>query len=219
MKTLYATILVALVAITVLTVAPLTYAAVPAAEALTADETAALLYMREEEKLAHDVYVVLGEKWSLPAFDNISGAEAQHTSAVKNLLDGYGLADPTADLPAGKFADSTLQGLYDSLTARGLQSLNEALRVGAEIEELDILDLQAYMDKTERSDVDWVFGNLLRGSENHLRAFSSLIERETGDAYKPLHLSQTAYDAIANGAQGRGNQGGRGQGHGRGRGR
>ena len=40
------------------------------AETLSAQETTDMLFMREEEKLAHDVYVFLYELWSNPVFLN-----------------------------------------------------------------------------------------------------------------------------------------------------
>ena len=60
--------------------------AMPKAE-LTTAETAGLLRMREEEKLAHDVYSTLYDQWQLQAFDNISSSELTHTDAVLTLLD------------------------------------------------------------------------------------------------------------------------------------
>ena len=50
---------------------------------LTADETANLTFMVEEEKLAHDLYVEFGDAWNLRVFDNIAGAETQHEDEVK----------------------------------------------------------------------------------------------------------------------------------------
>ncbi len=198
-------ILIALAALAVLSLTPISFAAGP----LTQAEADGLAYMREEEKLAHDVYMALGEKWDLPIFDNISRAETQHGAATLSLLEQYGLSDPAAGRPAGEFGDATLQQLYDSLTARGLQSLEDALRVGAEIEEIDILDLQANIEKTDQTTIRAVYENLLRGSENHLQAFSRTLERQSGEEYRPQHVSQEAYGAQ--GGRGMGRSGGRGR--------
>jgi hypothetical protein len=86
---------------------------------LTPEQEAGLLQMREEEKLAHDVYVALYDLWQLKPFSNISAAEQTHSDAVKALLDRYGLDDPAADRAAGEFTDPTLQSLYDSLVEQG----------------------------------------------------------------------------------------------------
>lgn len=169
----------------------------PAAVAkLTADEQAGLLYMREEEKLAHDVYTALFEAWDAPLFANIARAEQQHTEAVLRVMTAAGIADPAATLEAGKFSNAELQALYDKLVAQGNSSLEAALKAGAAIEELDILDLQEALADTSNTVLQNLYANLQRGSENHLRAFASNLERQTGEAYVPQHLTQDAYDAI-----------------------
>lgn len=181
---------------------------------LSAEEAAALTYMREEEKLAHDVYVTLYAQWGLPIFQNISQSEQAHTVAVKTLLDRYGLSDPASGA-VGVFTNSELQVLYTELVTRGSQSLAEALKVGAAIEEIDILDLQARLAQTDNADIQQVFNNLLNGSYNHLRAFVSALQTQTGETYQPQYLSAEAYQAIISASMergGNGNGGGSGQG-------
>jgi hypothetical protein len=181
---------------------------------LSADETAALLYMREEEKLAHDVYVTLYERWSLPIFQNISQSEQTHTEAVKTLLDRYGLADPASSV-IGIFTNPDLQALYKDLTARGNLSLADALKVGAAIEEIDILDLEKRLSQTDNADIQQVFNNLMQGSYNHLRRFASTLTTQTGETYQPQYLSAQAYQAIIDASlQTGGNGRGGGQGGG-----
>ena len=178
---------------------------------LSAEETAGLLYMREEEKLAHDVYVTLYAKWRLQIFQNISQSEQNHMDAVKTLLDRYGLADP-ASKKLGVFTNQHLQALYNDLVVRGSQSLAEALKVGGAIEEIDILDLETYLSQANHSDIQQVFTNLKNGSYNHLRAFVSTLSAKTGEIYQPQYLSQEAYDAIISGSTGGSGGGGGGGG-------
>lgn len=59
-------------------------------EPLNADELTSLQLMREEEKLARDVYTTLYAKWGINVFTNISSSEQQHTDAVLTLLNKYG---------------------------------------------------------------------------------------------------------------------------------
>jgi hypothetical protein len=162
---------------------------------LSVGESAALLYMREEEKLAHDVYVRLYSQWGLPIFQNISQSEQTHTDAVKTLIDRYGLTDP-ASSEIGVFTNPDLQALYSNLIARGSQSLAEALKVGAAIEEIDILDLQTHLAETDNADIQQVFNNLMNGSYNHLRAFVSTLNTQTGETYQPQYLSTEVYESI-----------------------
>lgn len=185
-------------------------AAAAAPAALSAEEEAGLLFMREEEKLAHDVYTVLYDEWGLRAFANISAAESRHAQAVIAILDRYGIADPAAGLGVGEFDNAGLQALYAELVAEGSSSLAAALAVGAKIEELDILDLQEHLTETDNAAILRVYTNLLRGSESHLRAFASTYERQTGDSYKPVLMDEADYSTVLAG------QAGRGQGRGRG---
>jgi hypothetical protein len=156
-----------------------------------------ILLMREEEKLARDVYQTLSEKYRIPIFSNIASAETRHMGAMKSVLDSYGLKDPVADEARGKFTSPKLAKLYDELVATGSKSLVDAYRVGALIEELDIADLiDGAKLATEHQDVEWVYQNLMRGSRNHLRAFTAQL-KANGQSYEAKHLSQEKYDQIA----------------------
>jgi len=161
-------------------------------------EAEGLLYMREEEKLARDVYLRLFEEWAIATFQNISDSEQTHTDAVKSLIDRYELGDPAAGKDIGLFTDPTLQDLHDTLVEEGKQSLSSALRVGAAIEEIDILDLEERIALTDKMDIKLVYENLMKGSRNHLRSFVSALKNQTGETYQPQYLSQEAYDSIIN---------------------
>lgn len=178
--------------------------AVVSPSALTDAERAGLVKMREEEKLARDVYQAMYAKWGLNVFANIAQSEQTHMDAVKQLLDANGVADPAAGKPAGVFTDPELQSLYDGLVAKGNTTLGEALKVGATIEDLDIVDLVALSAKTARSDIAQVYANLRSGSENHLRAFASQLQATTGESYAPQYLSAADYAAIVGAGQSRG---------------
>jgi hypothetical protein len=167
----------------------------PIGSSLTDEEIAGLMWMREEEQLAHDVYVVLGDLWDLRIFDNISGAETAHIDAVSGLLDLYGLDDPAAGNDLGTFTDPTLQRLYDQLVADGSRSPEAALEVGAFIEELDLVDLAARSAATDTPEISAVYANLEQGSRNHLRAFFSQLESR-GVTYTPTQLEAATFDAI-----------------------
>jgi hypothetical protein len=177
---------------------------------LSEAETEGILYMREEEKLAHDVYVKLYETWGLPSFQNIAQSEQTHTEAVNVLIDRYSLNDPANGQAVGVFTNVKLQELYNQLVAEGSQSLADALRVGAAIEEIDILDLEERLAQTDQADIQTVYQDLLKGSGNHLRAFTSNLTRQTGEIYQPQYLSQAAYQAIVGGAIETGGRGRRG---------
>jgi hypothetical protein len=161
---------------------------------LSAMEKEGLLYMVEEEKLAGDVYQTLNNVWNLQVFNNIGEAERTHEAAVMVLINRYGLKDPTLK-EVGKFSNATLQKIYGELISKGKTSLKDALDTGAEIEEIDILDLQKHIAQTDKADIKLVYENLMRGSGNHLRAFVSNLNRH-GYGYTPMYLSQEEYNSI-----------------------
>jgi hypothetical protein len=154
------------------------------ASGLTALETYWLTCMRQEEKLARDVYLYLEERYGARIFTNISASEQRHMDAIKNLLVRYGIPDPVGQNsnPPGQdveglFVDPDLQALYDELIVQGSLSLVDALEVGVLIEEKDINDLQEAIRSTKRRDLKNVYGNLLQGSFNHLDAFNTNLRR------------------------------------------
>lgn len=166
-------------------------------ETLTSAEQDSLAYIREEEKLARDVYRHLGTTWGpyINTFGNIANSEATHTEAVRQLLLRYQLTDPAAGQADGAFTDTTLQGLYTQLIQSGDLSLADALKVGVTIEELDIVDIRHALDSIDNQDIILVYNNLLKGSRNHLRAFNRALGQQ-GISYTPQYLTQAEYDAI-----------------------
>jgi hypothetical protein len=183
-------------------------------EGLSDEEVADALFMREEEKLARDVYQVLYETWDMQIFSNIAQSEQTHTEAIRTILEKYNVADPVIDDTVGVFQNEDLQKLYTSLVETGKTSKVAALTVGATVEDLDIRDLQEAIARTDNSDIKLVYENLSRGSRNHLRAFTRQISAE-GVSYSPQYITQGEYEAILNGVTetGGGNQnGGRGWG-------
>ena len=164
-------------------------------QSLNAEERAGLLKMREEEKLARDVYLTLYNKWNHRVFSNIAGAEQRHMDAVKCLLDKYSIADPVVDNAAGMFSDPNLRQLYQALVAKGLTSLENALWVGATIEDMDIYDLNTLLSQTDNEDIQSVYTNLNNGSKNHMRAFCGVLST-FGIVYEAQYLTQNEIEEI-----------------------
>ncbi len=168
--------------------------------ALSDEETAGLILMREEEKLARDVYKKLYEKWGINIFNNIADSEQTHTDTVKVLLDRYEIDDPVKDDTIGSFTSEELGKIYTDLLAKGETSRSEALVVGATVEDLDINDLNKLLNQTDNQDIISTYNNLNKGSRNHLRAFIGQIE-SGGDSYTPVYISQTEFDEIMSAGQ------------------
>lgn len=143
---------------------------------LTDTEKTWLLFMREEEKLARDVYQVLAEKYNLRVFANIAQSEQRHFEATGILITRYGLTDPAEGKAAGEFTNPDLQTLYNSLTTPGPATLIEALQAGVTIETKDIEDLKVSIANAQNTDLIKIYSNLLSGSERHLDSFNSHLE-------------------------------------------
>ncbi|MHC4128670.1 MAG: DUF2202 domain-containing protein [Planctomycetota bacterium] len=183
------------------------------------EEQDALLGMRQEEKLARDVYLALHDMWNHQVF-LIHRAEQRHMDAMAFAITRYDLDDPVADDTPGVFTDPAFTELYDELTADGAESLLEALMVAARIEEMDIVDLREALSVTTHPDLRWAYENLMRGSRNHLRAFAGRIDM-LGGSYEAQYLTQEEFDEIAASPMERGPRqpAGRGAGRGTGAGR
>ena len=171
---------------------------------LNENETAHLVFMREEEKLARDVYTTLGLAFpKLKIFGKIDDAEQRHTCAVCDMLKKYGVEDPSTNdnvgVYTGKLFGDYFTARYAALVDRGSVSALDALYVGAYIEEMDMLDInycpKEIIDRvasiksdadcgkvyTDNRDIQRLYESLLEGSENHLRAFVVNIERRLGE--------------------------------------
>lgn len=157
-------------------------------------ELGILLKMKEEEKLARDVYSTLNLKWNNKFLSNISAAENTHMNAIIFLLQDYG-ADYTSIPEPGIFTDHAYQSLYDELVIKGSLSIEEAMKVGGLIEDMDIADLASSIENVSDESMIIVFENLEKGSRNHLRAFTRQLTL-LGLTYTPVYLSADEYNMI-----------------------
>lgn len=180
----------------------------PAFANLSAAEQQTLSFMREEEKLARDVYQVLYKTYPLRPFANIAAAEQQHMDALKHLVQRYQILDPVKTEQAGQFTDNSLTQLYQALIQRGQSSEIAALQVGALIEETDIQDLRKALANTQTPSLKQTYQNLLEGSYRHLQAFVRQLKQRQ-QAYQAQVLTPAELKQILQMDSGRGH--GRGQ--------
>jgi len=158
------------------------------------EDESTLLWMREEEKVARDVYLAMDKQWNQPVFRNIANSEQSHMDALLRKINSFGLEDPV--LPRrGAFYSDELQSLYDGLVTKGQQSYIDALEVGVTIEDLDIADLIEAITATDNLALKTTYESLLEGSKNHLRAFIGLLQQQ-GVSYQPQYISLELFEAI-----------------------
>jgi hypothetical protein len=171
---------------------------------LTDKEVASLQKMKEEEKLARDVYSALYQKWGSQVFSRISLAENNHLNAIINLLKYYGEADTLVE-ETGIFTDANVQSLYNDLLKQGSVSIEDGYKTGALIEEMDIKDLKDAIAETANTNIVLVYENLERGSRNHLRAFNKQLS-SLGIVHTPVYITQADYDQIVSSSMEKGKQ-------------
>ena len=163
---------------------------------LTQNEINDLKFLREEEKLACDVYIYSYNKYKLAIFNSISQSEQTHMNSVLSLLNKYGIPDPSS-VQMGIFVNQDLQVLYNNLISQSNISLIEALKVGATIEDLDINDIDDFIINTSKSDLLTVYNNLTCGSKNHIRSFTTELSNNEV-SYEPQFISLEEYNSIIN---------------------
>jgi hypothetical protein len=139
-------------------------------------EVATLKWMREEEKLARDMYLTLNLYYPAKIFTNIAASEQKHFDALGKKIELYGIDDPATD-QIGTFTDPDLQALYDELLAQGMVSYVAALEVGVIIEMADLTDLEVAIEGTDSVPLARTYQHLLTGSEHHLAAFTRLLAK------------------------------------------
>lgn len=155
------------------------YATTVATAPLSDAEKSEILFQREEERLAKELYRAFGEKYGVEEFTRIATSEQRHFDAMGRTITRYQLQDPSAGTQVGKYADPELQKRYDDWLQKGNESKEAAFAVGVELETKDIAGLQKSIDVSDNADLDRVFGNLKSGSEHHLNAFEALSRGET----------------------------------------
>jgi hypothetical protein len=144
------------------------------ANAATTATTKLLQSMAAEEKLAHDVYVTLGNIYHLRVLDNISASETTHLNRLRELMRVYGITDLTAGDAVGKFDDPAVQKLYDQLITQGKASFAGMVASGIAVEKLDIADLDKALATKPAADITFVLKSLRAGSVRHLANFQRL---------------------------------------------
>jgi hypothetical protein len=185
-------------------------------------EAAHLTFMREEEKLARDVYLTFAELYPQQDvfFTIATKSEQTHTDTLRDKLDQFELPDPNPDANRLPKSLGVFNGeewgwyfteKYRELTEIGADSELAALYVGALIEELDMRDIadcpQVMVDAGYRAPCGLNYTDelalinayrfLIDGSKNHLRAFVGQIETVIGVGnYEAQYLNQQEVDAI-----------------------
>ena len=165
--------------------------------AITESEKAAIIFVVQEEKVAHDFYAAMYELHGITPFRSISKSEGLHMDKAKNLIDHFGIEDPNTeyyDTP-GKFKTLKFQAMYDDLVRGGSKSIQDALIESAKFEELDIVDIEKLISTVQNEYIKSTFGSLTGISKDHLKAIVRELS-ERGIEYSPSYLSKDELNSI-----------------------
>ena len=205
----------------------------------------ALAHMGNEERLAHDLYMNLYNYYKdnmgleIKQFYNIAtNSETKHVSTVQSLVKRYDLNvsdftnvdanivesnNMSADnMPSGVYDIPAIQELYDTLYSMGVESQEDALKVGCMVEVTDINDLDEYIElaqESNASDIVAAFESLRDASYRHYWAFDKGLKNigvVNGCYYEgdPLLTNKEGiYPKEENGQKGKGNGQGNGTGY------
>jgi len=151
---------------------------------LTQDQKDRLFFIYQEEKVARDVYIYLGNIYEDEStFASIQLAEQRHMDSAQKLCEKYGIDISMIDESAsdyGHFEVTYLQNLYDKCIELSGETLEEALAVGVLVEETDIGTLSDTINGEVGdmpTDVINAYETLREGSYNHLESFEARLER------------------------------------------
>lgn len=161
--------------------------------ALTPHQRQLLRSLIQDEKCAHDVYRTLGRRWTrLVILRRIAHIESEHVILIARVLH----ANPVAGYGIGDYPAERFDRLYRASVATGRRSPAAALRVGARIEEEDIVDVHRALDHAAGSPaMRSAMTILLRGSRNHLRRYVRALAAR-GVTYAPTVLDIDLYEHI-----------------------
>jgi hypothetical protein len=166
---------------------------------LSSNEREILMFMREEEKMALDVYTTLHRKWDINSFDIISRAEQNHLDALRCLLYKYQLSDPIGSNPPGVYANPEIQRLYKELMQEGMTTKKGAYLAGTMMEDHDIARVTNYRPQVDNEDILKVMDELNKASRNHMKAFTNNLLKNYNVVYAPVYINTRQYQQIING--------------------
>lgn len=179
---------------------------------LTADEIEFLFAMREDEKVAIDLYTAFATQYpTATQFSRIAAAEATHIAVAETVLGYYEVTYPALGA-AGVFADAERQAQYQELLAKAT-TLQAAFEAMATLEEENIAAYKAVEANITNANLKLIVSNMIKASSNHLKAAVRQLTA-LGVTYTPAYLDQATFYNIINSAFTQGNKYGQQKGKG-----
>ena len=139
-------------------------------------ETADLLYIVQEERLAYDMYSLLYLEYELAIFQKIAASEEKHVATLSELISKYELTNPNDGMDPGEYENEVLQSFYDEMLAQAMQSKAWAIQTGVTIEEVDIEDLLVFQARVDAKNLVQCYAHLEDASLKHLESFQDELK-------------------------------------------
>jgi hypothetical protein len=142
---------------------------------LTQAQRTQLAVMAQDEKLTHDLYAQFAKIYGTRVFSNLAAAEAQHLTALRTLMQRYGVTDPTAGKAAGVFGSASVQASYDQLLAQGRTGQQAALKVAQNLEQQAVARYGGAISGLQAPAAKQVYTHLQAAETRHLTAIGNWL--------------------------------------------
>lgn len=158
---------------------------------------AVIMYLIEQEKLAHDFYRSLDTMWVTDIFNRMANEEFEHVGKLSAVAAELMISVPNHfnKYPSGQFSDSKLRHLYAELMMAANFSLEDAYRTSANLEERKIYDLKMALKEPNFELENLTYKALLIGSEDNFKAFIRALS-EMKSSYSPILLTPSEFEAL-----------------------
>lgn len=156
-----------------------------------------ILYLVEQEKLAHDFYRSLDTMWVTDIFNRVANEEYVHVGKLSAVAAELMISVPNHfnEYPMGQFIDSKLRHLYTELMIAANFSLEDAYRTCANLEERKMVDLKMALKEPNFELENLTYKALLIGSEDNFKAFIRALN-EMNSGYTPILMSPSEFEAL-----------------------
>ena len=158
---------------------------------------AVIMYLVEQEKLAHDFYRSLDTMWVTDIFNRVANEEYEHVGKLSAVAAELMISVPNHfnEYPMRQFIDNKLRHLYAELMISANFSLEDAYRTSANLEERKMVDLKMALKEPNFELENLTYKALLIGSEDNFKAFIRALN-EMNSGYTPILMSPSEFEAL-----------------------
>ena len=142
-------------------------------KALSNFEKDGLVRLLETQKMHRDVYTWMNSQFPSSVFAGLASDDGNYMDRLSQMVDRYGITNPTLDKLPGEFEDVGVQNQYNEfvrLTAGDLEAMVENAKVMDQ--EMICTVQEQQLNLCGNDDLRQIYGNLIQQSKNQLQALS-----------------------------------------------